>query len=214
MKTKKYIKKRYLNFDSSIDETVKIDWLTWPMFLKKLDLGCSAGNEYNSEWTVSPQTYCAHIIVLINYIWIILNLNFNPFSIKVKILYDFRNYSNLRFELKIVPVKEAIRIIYIRLHSKVKIDVKIYFTFMSPSPAPLTKNSSWGSSAKHLMADSWAWNLCRCCRCLTSNILMSPFLPPLISNWCCGARITELAPWSWQVNPTKVWNFHKRWKKN
>lgn len=78
---------------------------------------------------------------------------------------------------------------------------EICFTLISPSPAPLTKNSSCGSSARHLIADSCAWNLCLCCRCRTSNILMSPFLPPLINSWCCGARINALAPWSWHMKP-------------
>lgn len=60
-------------------------------------------------------------------------------------------------------------------------------TLMSPSAEPVTKNSSLGSSARHLTADSCPWNLCRSCRCLTSKMQMSPFLPAEIMAWCCGA---------------------------
>lgn len=92
-------------------------------------------------------------------------------------------------------------------------EVTISLTLISPSPAPLTKNSSCGSSARHLIADSCAWNLCLCCRCRTSNILISPFLPPLISNWCCGARIKALAPWSWHMKPNEAQS-HRNYRKN
>ena len=78
---------------------------------------------------------------------------------------------------------------------------KTLVTFMSPSAEPVTKNSSWGSRAMHLTADSCAWNLSLWTLCLISNTKTSPFLPPVMSNWLRGAyRIAEAPLCSWHAN--------------
>lgn len=78
------------------------------------------------------------------------------------------------------------------------------FTFISPSADPVTKNSSSGSKARHLMEESWAWNVCLITRWRMSNIQISPLLPPLISCWWCGACTTAGLPCSWQVNAATI----------
>lgn len=74
---------------------------------------------------------------------------------------------------------------------------------MSPSAEPVTKNSSIGSMAKHLIADSCAWNLRRRDLCLTSKMQTSPFFPAEITYWCCGARTRLDAPCSWHVKAVR-----------
>lgn len=84
---------------------------------------------------------------------------------------------------------------------------------MSPSAEPVTKNSSIGSTARHFIADSWAWNFNRSVRCLTSKIHTSPFFPAEMTYWCCGARTKLEAPCSWQTKAEtgKNVNLRKSW---
>lgn len=76
------------------------------------------------------------------------------------------------------------------------------FTLISPSTAPVTMNSSWGSIAMHLIGCSCALKkfICRWV-CLMSQIPISPFFPPVISWWCWVAYKHELAPASWNIKP-------------
>lgn len=73
-------------------------------------------------------------------------------------------------------------------------------TRISPSADPVTKCSSCGSMARHLIAFSCAWNRWRSVRWRTSNMQTSPFLPAEINNWCCGAYTKLDAPCSWHAN--------------
>ena len=78
---------------------------------------------------------------------------------------------------------------------------KINVTLMSPSAEPVAKNSSPGSKAIHLTAESCAWKRSRWIRCLMSNMNTSPFFPPVRTSWFCGAYMIDAAPWcSWHAN--------------
>ncbi len=83
----------------------------------------------------------------------------------------------------------------------------ICHTLMSPSVAPDTKYSSAGSRARHRMAESWAWKVCRSWRWRTSNIEISPFFPAEMITWCCGAYRTAGLPSEWQVKAETVDTF-------
>ena len=73
-------------------------------------------------------------------------------------------------------------------------------TFMLPSAEPVTKKSSKASSARALMAESWAWKVWSSCLWRMSNTHTKPFLPPVISSCCLGAYCSTVAPFSWQGN--------------
>ena len=72
---------------------------------------------------------------------------------------------------------------------------------MSPSADPVVKNSSAGSMDMLLMAESWAWNVCRSWRWRVSKMLMSPFLPPLMSSWCLAEYSRAELPSRWHWKP-------------
>lgn len=76
-----------------------------------------------------------------------------------------------------------------------------WLTFMLPSAEPVVKNSSQGSRARALMAESCAWNVWISCLCLMSKMQTHPFRPPDIRSWCFGAYWSTVAPWSWHVKP-------------
>lgn len=57
-------------------------------------------------------------------------------------------------------------------------------TFMLPSAEPVIKKSSKASSARALMAESWAWKVWSSCLWRMSNTHTKPFLPPVISSCC------------------------------
>lgn len=61
-------------------------------------------------------------------------------------------------------------------------EMAMKLTRISPSAEPVTKCSSCGSMAKHLIALSCAWKRCRSERCRTSNMQTSPFLPAEINS--------------------------------
>lgn len=75
---------------------------------------------------------------------------------------------------------------------------------MLPSAEPVTKKSSKASSARALMAESWAWKVWSSCRWRMSNTHTKPFLPPVISSCCLGAYCSTVAPFSWQGNAERV----------
>lgn len=78
-------------------------------------------------------------------------------------------------------------------------------TFMLPSAEPVTKKSSKASSARALMAESWAWKVWSSCLWRMSNTHTNPFLPPVISSCCFGAYCSTVAPFSWQGNAAGWW---------
>lgn len=80
-------------------------------------------------------------------------------------------------------------------------------TLMSPSAEPVTKYSSSGSMARHLIGTSCAWKVCLSCRWRMSNIQTSPFLPPEIRSWWWGAYTMAGHPCSWQMKAANKWTY-------
>lgn len=73
-------------------------------------------------------------------------------------------------------------------------------TFMLPSADPLTKKLSQGLTARLLMPDSWAWNVCRIFLCRKSKRAISPLLLPEMIVCCRGQYIMQGQPPSWHEN--------------
>lgn len=81
-----------------------------------------------------------------------------------------------------------------------------YLTFISPSAEPVAKNSSPGSRAKHFIGESWAWNLCLSCLCLTSNI--PDFMLRYLIVYATKVLTSHLRDYFFNI-----WNFNQSIKK-
>lgn len=147
------------------------------MCLKKLDLACSPGNEYINWCAANPQT-CEYT---------------------TSYTLQNRRYSHLIerwYRVETRPTNTT-------TSRHPELDQKSrFFTLISPSAAPVTKNSSCGSNAKHRIGESCNCDRYISLRCLRSNIKAYPFFPADISNWCCGAYSILEAPWSWHWKPS------------
>lgn len=151
-----------------------------PMFLKNVLLLCSPGKLTTSWWTSNPHT-CKMIREKIS------NVS----------LTTTKSYFSSTESSKINRRRQ--QFFYGGRGVKISSQVWGICTLISPSEEPVTKYSSSGSIARHLIGTSWAWKVCRSCRWRMSNIQTSPFLPPEIRSWWWGAYTMAGHPCSWQM---------------